>query len=815
MKTNQPATIVRAIPLTATLLALFGAFVSIRAAQTGNWQSYVLGGLGLFLGAINLFSYLQQRRGVVTPGQSWILIGSLWLATNVTVFLVDELGITLVVLNILLSLLLATLVFDRTRSNRAMLGGFITAIPMIVFEYVLDLPFRLDLGTAITRLAPINGIALIILGVLVLGQFGKFSLRQKLVITYLFLALLPMGILSYLNDNAFRRSLTDSANQSLFLVASQTGNAIDSFVNGQLDSLLIEARLEPLRIYLETPLDRVDYESRKIAAEELLRSLHEIHAQNNPDTELKGYLLIDDEKKLALQTMTNSPYEIGRDFSLDNVYLIPALNGTPYASGVRAFGRTGTAYVFLAVRITNEANQPIGVLVTAYDFNFLQTLVLSQNDGAGQGSFGILMDENQIILAHGARADLIFTTTSPLTEQHFQDLVGLQRLPDLPISLLVLNSPELNQKLANAVREPFFSIEGTIGNEGTSDINQVAVAGLANYPWQLAFFQPQEIFLQPSVAQTNSNLIVVGVVLIFSALIALYASAQLSRPILQLTAAAERVAAGDLNVEAVVETQDEIGTLANTFNSMTGQLRQTLGGLESLVAERTARLQATNEVGRVASSILNPEELIGRIVNLITDKFGYYYAAIFLLNETEEWAVLQEATGEAGAALKRRNHRLEVGGQSMVGSAIATGAAKIALDVGAEPVRFDNPLLPETRSEIALPLIAGTRTLGALDVQSRDEAAFGEQDIETLQNMANQVAIAIANANLFERTQEAVATQQIINQITARIQQSVDIEGILETTAKELARYLDAQEIVIHLETEKEIAATNGSGKGS
>jgi GAF domain-containing protein len=183
--------------------------------------------------------------------------------------------------------------------------------------------------------------------------------------------------------------------------------------------------------------------------------------------------------------------------------------------------------------------------------------------------------------------------------------------------------------------------------------------------------------------------------------------------------------------------------------------------LESQVAERTAQLQATIEVGRVATSILHPDELIERVVNLITDRFGYYYAAFFLIDSTGRWAELKGATGEAGRILKTQGHRLEVGGISMVGTTISSRQARIALDVGKEPARFENPLLPGTRSEIALPLIVGDRVLGALDVQSKEEAAFYPDDIETLQNMANQVAIAIENARLFQETQRNLEELQI------------------------------------------------------
>jgi GAF domain-containing protein len=186
------------------------------------------------------------------------------------------------------------------------------------------------------------------------------------------------------------------------------------------------------------------------------------------------------------------------------------------------------------------------------------------------------------------------------------------------------------------------------------------------------------------------------------------------------------------------------------------------GSLESRIAARTLQLKAVNEVGRASSATLDPEELIERVVNLITSQFGYYYSALFLVDEKGEQAELHSATGDAGRVLKENKHHLRVGGNSMVGMAISTREARITLDVGTEPIRFENPLLPYTRSEIALPLIIGDRVLGALDVQSTKAGAFGPQEIETLQGMVNQVATGLENARLYQTAQKNLLETQAI-----------------------------------------------------
>lgn len=258
------------------------------------------------------------------------------------------------------------------------------------------------------------------------------------------------------------------------------------------------------------------------------------------------------------------------------------------------------------------------------------------------------------------------------------------------------------------------------------------------------------------------SLVVTAAALILGIILAGLVVRSVDVPLRQLIEIFSKVETGDLAQRAPVIGTHEVGQLAIYFNRMIARLQYLQENLESEVARRTAQLKATLQVAQVANSILDPDELMERVVQLITNQFGYYYAAIFLIDESGRWAELKHATGEAGKLLRQRGHRLEIEGKSMVGAAIRTRQARLALDVGEEPVRFDNPLLPYTRSEIALPLMVGGEVLGALDVQSTQEAAFSEADIETLQTMANQVAIALQNARLFQSLQQSLQEMRAI-----------------------------------------------------
>jgi GAF domain-containing protein/HAMP domain-containing protein len=243
-----------------------------------------------------------------------------------------------------------------------------------------------------------------------------------------------------------------------------------------------------------------------------------------------------------------------------------------------------------------------------------------------------------------------------------------------------------------------------------------------------------------------------------------YISKAVSDPVYNLIKTFNKIEQGDLTQRVPVIATDELGIVTVQFNRMVARLETLQSTLEQQVLERTRQLAATNEVGRVAASSLDPDQLLARIIPLFHDQFGYYYAAIYLLDASGKWAELKEATGEAGKVLKQNHHRLEVGGKSMVGSAIRERSPHIAQSVSEEKQRFDNPLLPYTRSEIALPLMVGDRVLGALNVQSTKEADFGPQVVETMNNMAGQVAIALENARLFQEAQQVIREMRAVQQ---------------------------------------------------
>ncbi len=220
-----------------------------------------------------------------------------------------------------------------------------------------------------------------------------------------------------------------------------------------------------------------------------------------------------------------------------------------------------------------------------------------------------------------------------------------------------------------------------------------------------------------------------------------------------------------------------ISILLNRLNANLIQARLLSGGLQteqrkldrllkegiSRMERRELQMRTASQISREISTNLDSKTLLDKVVNSIRDNFELYYVGLFLVDPEGRYAVLRAGTGDAGAKMISAGHRLEIGGVSMIGWCISNHQARIALDVGSEQVRFNNPYLPRTHSEMALPIVFQNQALGALSIQSIEPNAFGDEDIVILQGIADSLAIALENARLFQSTQQALEELRLYN----------------------------------------------------
>lgn len=272
-----------------------------------------------------------------------------------------------------------------------------------------------------------------------------------------------------------------------------------------------------------------------------------------------------------------------------------------------------------------------------------------------------------------------------------------------------------------------------------------------------------------SVFQARAFVLVSGIVALVALLTLLFT--QMTVPALQhLRQATQALSDGNFGV-AVPDAQrgDEIGRLAASFVNMREQVRALVEDLESRVAARTRDISATRDISRFAASQRDLQTLMDRVVDLIVERFtNIYHAQIFLIAQDGGDAVLRASTGEVGRQLLSRGHRLGIGSLSVIGQVTQQGRLIVARDAAVSQIHRRNEFLPETRAELAIPLRLGETIIGALDVQSQIRDAFDEDQINVLQTMADQIAVAIQNAILYEESLRRFAEIEASNREATR-----------------------------------------------
>lgn len=252
----------------------------------------------------------------------------------------------------------------------------------------------------------------------------------------------------------------------------------------------------------------------------------------------------------------------------------------------------------------------------------------------------------------------------------------------------------------------------------------------------------------------------------------------------------------DLEREGVFNDQDvqAFSNLAHQFASIIQTVQ-----LVDEYRQHLSQVQTAAEIARDISSALNLDELLLKAVDLIRERFNYYHAAIFLMDNDGENVVIREATGEAGIQMKRMGHKLAIGSKSIVGYVASQGEPLIVNDTKKDALYLSNPLLPDTRAEVAIPLKIGERILGVLDVQSGTPFSFGPQEMNTLQILADQVAIAVTNTELFAETQEHLSQHRLLHHITTSAASGTTLDEALNSTVQGLQVTLGGDRVSILL----------------
>lgn len=344
--------------------------------------------------------------------------------------------------------------------------------------------------------------------------------------------------------------------------------------------------------------------------------------------------------------------------------------------------------------------------------------------------------------------------------------------------------------------EQEIDINTAIFQETTANINELT--DHIGEEAEVALSQSRSNLGRAVVGSTMLSIVVGLVVFGVGVLAAWLLARRIINPLNELTEAAQQIGEGNLDVKVDVRGSDEFATLGHVFNEMAYQLGDLIGSLEHLVAERTRALSTSFQVSRRLSTILDQQQLVAEVVEQVHSAFDYYHVHIYLFDEWKDKLVMVGGTGEAGRAMLAAGHKLDRS-QGLVGKAADTRTAIFVPDVSKDSSWLPNPLLPSTRAEIAVPIMLGDQVKGVLDVQHDVRDGLSQSDADLLQTIANQVAIALQNAQLYEEAQNAAKREATVNLISQRIQQAETVEGVLQVAAAELGKALSAKRTSVQI----------------
>jgi len=437
----------------------------------------------------------------------------------------------------------------------------------------------------------------------------------------------------------------------------------------------------------------------------------------------------------GLIVASSAPVQMGK-VVIGQPYFSQSLGGDFVQTPYYEIGR-GELTMFITHRLVDREGETVGVLAGRLDLRVLSE-IMTERAGleAANGETYLVSRENNYLVTPSRFEDEGYVLTRKYTSeginlaldgQNGSGVYDNYRTPPVQVIGVYRWLPEL----------------------------QVAMLAEADEAAALASFTQAQNLSFGLAALTMLGAVMVG----------LYSATRISRPITVLTQVATQIAAGDLRQRADVIQRNEIGVLATAFNHMTDQLQEAIGRLEERVADRTQRLEVMANLSERLNAILDYDQLLAELVDQVTERFEYYHAHVYIIDEAGQDLVVAAGAGEAGQKMKAEGHKIPLAARtSLVARAARTGQVVTVENVRETEDWLPNPLLPHTFSEMAIPIILNEhrndRVVGVLDVQEDKIAGLDESDASLLRSLAGQVAVAIRNARLFAQVETALAEAQ-------------------------------------------------------
>ena len=736
------------VAVLTTALYLFLAF------QIGDNRLWGAVGSGVAYLIINLISLGLVRRGQSIQAAQLLVFGLSLCCMGFT-FFIAGFGFTLSVTAMLIGLLIANMTLPQKLINRTLIINIGLSIAIIFMDVYLPTN-RLTVPQLEIYLPIIAGSLALIYSYFIVRQFSSYSLQTKLILAFLVVSAFSVGIGIFFMSRNFQRTINENAGSRLKNAAETQALAVGNLLERQLDRL--QALSASQNLQNEVERSNASYEDSPEVIRDQLQELDQQwrtalnndpliqdRLQNELATELLAFRdyfpehieVFVTDKHGALIAATNRTTDY---YQADEEWWQGAFNNGQGANyvGQPAFDQSAGKYAFIIATPLRSPNgeEVVGVVRTTYRLGalrkFLDSVQLKQ-----AGYADLYLPDGKVFSA---------SNVGPAAA-NAENLASVKANATTDYALF-----DYKNNLSLVSQAP---LQTESGDKAVNDLG-----------WTLVVHQRQQVALAPVEEQFEEALILALLIMGAAALAALGVAHLLAGPIIRLTDVAAQVAGGNLNAQATVESGDEIGTLAAIFNTMTKQLREFIDSLESRVSARTQQLETMVKIGQRLTGILDLSDLLREVVNRTKETFNYYHTHIYLLDEKGDMLILAQGYGEAGAEMKARGHNISMAApRSLVARAAREGRVISVADVQIDPNWLPNPLLPETRSEMAVPILLGSQVVGVLDVQSERANGLAQEDETTLQALANQVAVAVRNARLFTETQDALYEAQRLQQV--------------------------------------------------
>jgi len=563
-------------------------------------------------------------------------------------------------------------------------------------------------------------------------------IRKRLLVWFVVIALLPVvgvgigtSMVSYVNGRQQSIARLES-------VAARKDLAIQGWVESLQAELLFASQTDCSPTFVTTGL-RLGNEGKDYDwYQNLVRRQLEAYVARSP--RVKELFLVDLQGEVVVSTDAAREGQVYEGESLFDRGLLAPATQLPFhlPAGAPGFLAHDPASAVAVVPVVREDGELMGIMGGRAGVEELHT-ILDERTGLG--------DTGRAYLVNAEHAALAGTYQSPEGQEIYS-----VRTPGIDAAIEGARS-------GSGVYANFMGTSVMGVNRWLSSLEAV-----------LSVEQKLSEALGAVLVTTGVNLAIALPAVLLAVAAALYMTRSIADPIVDLADTATEISKGALDRTADVARHDEIGALGQAFNSMTAQLRDLINSLEQRVEERTHALQDANvaleqravqlqtsaQVGREITSILDIDVLLPRVVEMIRDAFGYYHVQVFLVDRDANELVLRASSDKRSL----QHRRLDLGVASINARAAQTGEAVLANDVLHDPDFLPDSQLPETRSELVIPLSLGNQVIGTLDVHNAQAGAFTAEDVVAIQSLGDQIVVAIENAHLYEQSRELAVLEE-------------------------------------------------------